>query len=99
MPTFIALINFTEQGIKTIRDWDKRVAQGRKNTEALGGKLIDAYLTLGDVDAVVIQEYPDDETVLKGAIAYALGGNGRSRTLRAYTESEAMSAIRGLPSS
>lgn len=99
MPRYVELINFTEQGIRSIRDWDKRIAQGRRNAEALGGKIVDAYLTFGEVDAVVILDYPDDQAALKGALGYALGGNGRARTLRAFGEAEAMSAIRGLPGS
>jgi len=41
MARYITLINFTEQGIKTIKDWDKRIAATRERLDrAGGGKLI-----------------------------------------------------------
>jgi uncharacterized protein with GYD domain len=54
MARYVTLITFTEQGIKTIKDWDKRVAAARERLQKAGGRLVDAYLTLGQYDAVVI---------------------------------------------
>ena len=96
MARYITLITFTEQGIKTIKDWDKRIAPGRDRMQKAGGRLIDAYLTLGQYDAVVIAEGPSDEMALRSALEYGLAGTGRSQTLRAFTESEAMSVIKQL---
>ncbi len=96
MARYIGLISFTEQGIKTIKDWDKRVSGGRERVERSGGKLLDAYLTFGDYDAVVIAEWPSDEAALRGALEYALAGNGRTKTMRAFTMDEAMKVIRTL---
>ncbi len=96
MPRYIALINFTEQGIKTIADMDKRLAQGRKMLEQAGGKLVEAYLTLGPYDAVIITEAPDDEAALRGALQYGLAGNGRTVTMRAYTEPEFVRVTKSL---
>jgi len=96
MPRYIALINFTEQGIKTIGDWDKRLANGRKMIEQTGGKLVEAYLTLGPYDAAVITEAKDDDAALRGALQYGLSGNGRTVTMRAYTEAEAIRVTKNL---
>src|SRR5947199_352611 len=53
MARYITLINFTEQGIKTIKDWDKRISATRERLDrAGGGKLIDVSLTLGEFDRV-----------------------------------------------
>jgi uncharacterized protein with GYD domain len=46
------------------------------------------YLTLGEYDAVAITEAPNDEAALRAAIEYGLAGNGRSRTMRAFTSDE-----------
>ena len=36
MARYITLISFTEQGIKTIKDWDKRVATTRERLDRVG---------------------------------------------------------------
>ena len=46
------------------------------------------YLTLGAQDAVVVYEFPDDETVASMALAQAGLGNLRTSTVRAFTEAE-----------
>jgi uncharacterized protein with GYD domain len=96
MARYVTLINFTEQGIKSIRDWEKRVGAARERTEKAGGKFIDAYLTLGEVDAVAITELPNDDAALRAALEYGLTGNGRSRTMRAFAMDEANRVIRQL---
>jgi uncharacterized protein with GYD domain len=93
---YITLISFTEQGIKTIKDWDKRIATTRERLEKAGGRLIDIYLTLGEFDAVAITEVPNDEAALRSALEYALGGNGRSRTMRAFTSDETLRVVKQL---
>jgi uncharacterized protein with GYD domain len=96
MARYIALINFTEQGIKTLKDWDKRMAATKERLERAGGKLIDVYLTLGEFDAVAITEAPNDEVALRAAIEYGMAGNGRSRTMRAFTSEEAVRIVKQL---
>jgi len=71
MPTYIILLSFTEQGVKTIKDVPARIAAGRKTIEANGGKLLNYYLTFGAQDAVIVLEAPDDETVASIALATA----------------------------
>ena len=93
---YITLISFTEQGIKTIKDWDKRVAASRERLERAGGKLVDVYLTLGEYDAVAITEAPNDDVALRNALEYGLAGNGRTRTLRAFTSDEAVRVTKQL---
>ena len=56
-----------------------------------GAKLVSFYLTMGQFDAVVISDAPDDQTVAKLALAAAGRGNVRTETLRAFTEDEAKS--------
>ncbi len=96
MARYITLINFTEQGIKTIKDWDKRMAATKERLDRAGGKLIDVYLTLGEFDAVAITEAPNDEVALRSAIEYGMAGNGRSRTMRAFTSEETVRIVKQL---
>lgn len=89
MPTYVTLIHYTEQGVKTFKDLPRRLEETRTAGEALSAKLVAFYLTMGRYDAVVISEAPDDETVAKLALAAAGRGNVRTETLRAFDESEA----------
>jgi uncharacterized protein with GYD domain len=89
MPTYVTLIHYTEQGVKTFKDLPSRLEETRKAGEPLNAKLVAYYLTMGRYDAVVISEAPDDETVAKLALAAGGRGNVRTETLRAFDENEA----------
>jgi uncharacterized protein with GYD domain len=89
MPTYVTLINYTEQGVKTFKDLPSRLEETRKGGEAVGATLKAFYLTMGQYDAVVISDAPDDATVARLALAAAGRGNVRTETLRAFTEDEA----------
>ena len=97
MATYISFLNFTEQGVKTIKDLPTRIAAGRQAFEANGGKLLNYYLTLGAQDAVVVYEFPDDETVASMALAQAGLGNIRTTSMRAFTEAEIPGVLSKMP--
>ena len=88
MATYISFLNFTEQGIKTIKDLPARIAAGRQAMEANGGRIVQYYLTLGAQDAVVVCGLPDDETMAGAMLTLADLGNMRTTTMRAFTEAE-----------
>ncbi len=90
MPTYVTLIHYTEQGVKTFKDLKSRLDETRRAGETMGAKLIAFYLTMGQYDAVVISEAPDDATVAKLALAAGGRGNVRTETLRAFDEDEAL---------
>ena len=97
MATYISFLNFTEQGVKTIKDLPARIAAGRQAFEANGGKLLNYYLTMGAQDAVVVYEAPDDETVASIALATAGLGNLRTTSMRAFTEAEIPGILSKMP--
>jgi len=97
MPTYVTLVHYTEQGVKTFKDLPARLEDTRKAGEAAGAKLIAFYLTMGQYDAVLISDAPDDETVAKLALAAGGRGNVRTETLRAFTEDEARRLAEQLP--
>ncbi len=97
MPTYIALLNFTEQGVKTIKDLPARIAGGRQQMESKGAKLHSYFLTMGQYDAVAIVEAPDDETMASLLLMQAGVGNIRTTTLRAFTEEEIPGILDKLP--
>jgi uncharacterized protein with GYD domain len=97
MPMYVTLIRYTEQGIKTFKDLPSRLEETRKAGEAVGAKLVAFYLTMGQYDAVVVSEAPDDETVATLALAAGGRGNVRTETLRAFTEDEAKKLATAVP--
>jgi uncharacterized protein with GYD domain len=90
MPTYVTLIHYTEQGVKTFKDLKSRLEETRRAGESMGAKLNAFYLTMGQYDAVVVSEAPDDATVAKLALAAAGRGNVRTETFRAFNEDEAI---------
>jgi len=88
MPTFICLMNWTDQGAKTAKDAVKRQQAGKSLAEKLGGKLLSGYVTTGQYDVVVTVEMPNGEAMLKFASALSSTGNIRTTTVRAYTPEE-----------
>ena len=97
MPTYISLYNWTEEGIKNVKDSPARLDKARQMVEAMGGKIVGFYLVQGQYDMVVISEAPDDETVAKTALILGSQGAVRSVTLRAHPENEYRKIISELP--
>jgi len=87
LPRFIILGNFTEQGIKNIKDVSKRDESARRMIEEAGGK-IQLYYTLGEYDFIAIIELPKDEDIVKFLLQVGSLGNVRTKTLKAWSESE-----------
>lgn len=88
-------MNWTEQGVRTIKTWPERVADARKRIEGLGGKLHSLYVTMGAYDAVGIIDGLDDAAMAQLAISVGQLGNVRTATLRAFPEAEAVQLIKG----
>jgi uncharacterized protein with GYD domain len=88
MSTYIGLLNFTDQGIKTIKDSPKRAAAAKEMAGRYGVTMKDIYWTLGSHDIVCVLEAPDDAAVTAFNLAIAGQGNVRSQTLRAFTAAE-----------
>ena len=88
MPTYIGLIDWTDQGVRAYRDTVSRYRQARDAFEAKGVRFRDIYWTLGEHDIVSILEADDDESVAAASLALAAQGNIRTRTMRAFNEDE-----------
>jgi uncharacterized protein with GYD domain len=86
MARYILLLNWTDQGVKTLRESPKRLDAGRELAKKLGGEIRDFYLTTGACDMVAIADAPDDETMVKINLSLAMGGNVRTTTLKAFSE-------------
>jgi uncharacterized protein with GYD domain len=97
MSTYVILLNFTQQGIQNIKESPARLDAAKKAFKAMGAELKQYFLVMGQYDAVVIAEGPDDETAAKLALLIGAQGNIRTQTLRAFTEDEYRKVIAALP--
>ena len=97
MPTFMLSLNFTDQGIRTIKDAPKRVQGARDLAKKVGVEIKHVYLTAGESDLVIFVDTPNGDNVAKFALALGTLGNVHTRTGRAWTEAEFMKVVSELP--
>lgn len=97
MATYISLVQYTQQGISTIKESAKRLDAAKKLFEEAGAKLKDFYLVMGEYDIIIVFEAPNEETVAKVSLSIGAKGNVRTRTSRAFTEPEFRKLIKSLP--
>jgi uncharacterized protein with GYD domain len=88
MPHYVILWNWTDQGIKTVKDSPNKLASFGAQLEKFGGKLVGEHYTMGKYDGVVIVDAPSDETIMSIMLGNASKGNFRSMTLKAFPISE-----------
>lgn len=94
MVTYIALSNFTDQGIRTVKDTTKRAEAVKEAAKKFGATMTQIYWTLGKYDVVAIIEAPDEISATAFALAIGMAGNVRTQTLRAFSKDE-MNGILG----
>lgn len=97
MPSYLSLVNWTEQGVRNIKESPQRLDAVKQAVQAAGGRLIFFYMTMGEYDIATLFEAPDDETMARVLLSIAAQGNVRSKTLKAFTEEEYRRIIGALP--
>jgi uncharacterized protein with GYD domain len=93
---YIALVKWTEDGIKTVREAPKRVEAVRKMAHRFGGNTT-VYYTMGEYDLVNIVEMPSDEAYNKFTLWLGSQGMVRTRSLKAWTSDEAAKMLSEIP--
>ena len=88
MATYVLLLNFTDQGIRNVKDTAKRAEAFKKIADKAGAKVKEVYWTLGQYDGVLIFEAPEEATAT--ALGLSLGSLGyvQTQTLRAFSAEE-----------
>ena len=97
MPTFIITMNWTDQGIRNIKDTPKRAAAARELGKKLGVDIKQLFLTTGESDLLAIVEAADGTNLAKFCMTVGATGNIRTKTVRAWPESEYMKMVSELP--
>src|SRR5213594_2081002 len=88
MAMYVSLIQFTDQGIRNVKDTVKRGDAAIGEAEKMGMKIIEEFWTMGAYDVVVLFEAPDDETISAFLLKIGSMGNVKSQTLRAFRKQE-----------
>ena len=97
MATYISLLRYTQKGAENIKESPARLDAAKKVFQSMGAELKQWYLVMGQYDAVVISEGPDDDTVAKLLLLIGAQGNVKTETFRAFTEEEFRKVIAALP--
>ncbi len=97
MLTFVLSLNWTAQGIKSVKDSPKRAQAARKLGKKLGVEIKQVFLTSGDSDLVLIVETANGDNIAKFALALGSQGNVRTKTARAWSEAEFQKFLAELP--
>ena len=97
MPSYLSLINWTEQGIANVKDSPGRLDAAKQAIETAGGRMIFFYMTMGEYDLATLIEAPNDEAATSVLLALGSQGSVRSKTMRAFTEEEYRGIVGNLP--
>jgi uncharacterized protein with GYD domain len=96
MSTYIGLGNFTDQGIRTIKDVPNRAQRSEQLARELGCTLT-AHPTMGPYDVVFILEAPDDKTASSFFLRIGATGNLRTTTLKVLPREDFFEVASSLP--
>ena len=96
MTTYLMLLNWTDQGIRNIKESPKRLDAAKKLAKDVGGEIKTVYMTQGSFDLVLVADMPNDEKVAGFVLKLGSLGNVRTMTLKAYSEDDYRKIIGGL---
>lgn len=97
MATYVVLVGFTDQGIRNIKQTTERAKALSTAAGKLGIKVKETYWTMGQYDAVLVADAPNDEAITTLALSVGSLGNIRTQTMRAYSADEMSKMLAKLP--
>jgi uncharacterized protein with GYD domain len=96
MTIYLALTNWTDQGVRAVEDSPRRLDAAKKLLEEMGGRFKDFYMTMGEYDLLLVYEAPDDAVAARFTLALGKLGNVRTKTLKAFPENAYREIINSL---
>lgn len=96
MVTAVMLLNWTDHGIKNVKESPKRLDGVKKLAKDIGGEVKAFYMTLGVYDLVLIVDMPNNDKLASFGLKLGSLGNVRSTTLKAFPEDDYRRIISGL---
>ena len=86
MTTYVMLTQWTEQGMRQIKDSPKRLDTAKRALEEMGGSFKAFYMTMGTYDIVAVYDAPDDAVAARLSLMLGMQGNVKTTTLKAFPE-------------
>lgn len=87
MATYIVLSNFTDQGIRNVKESPNRLVAATKMAADMGVTIKQGFWTMGNYDLVIIAE-GSEEAIAAWLFKAGSLGNVKSQTLRAFGADE-----------
>lgn len=97
MPSYVVLINFTEQGLRTVKNTVSRADAAKEAAAGFGVKMKEILWTQGQYDVVTLLEANDEQSAVAFALALSGQGNIKMQTLRAFTRDEVSAILKKVP--
>ena len=97
MSTYIWLVNWTDQGIRNVKETTKRAKSFKETAEKMGVNIREILWTMGRYDIVLVIDAPNDETISRLALGLDMGGNAKTETLKAFSATAMEQILKGFP--
>jgi len=97
MPTYLIQSQWTDQGIRNVKESAKRLEAGKKKLKEMGGEIKAFYLTTGPYDMLAVVDVPNDAILAAHLLWLGSQGNLRTQTVKAFTEDEFRTIVGELP--
>lgn len=97
MAIYFTLCNFTDQGIRNIKETTHRAEAVEAAARKAGVTVKSILWTLGPYDVVCQFEAPDDASITAFELGIGQQGNVRTQTLRAFTRDEMNDILKRVP--
>ena len=88
MVTYVVLANFTEQGVRNVKDSPKRADAFKEMAKTFGVTVKEIVWTQGRYDVVTVLEAPDEAAAMSLSLSLSALGNVRTETLRAFSAAD-----------
>jgi uncharacterized protein with GYD domain len=88
MPTYVSLLNWTEQGFANVKQSPQQLDAARRQLQDRGGQLKEVYFLLGGYDMAFVSEAPDDDSYAAFLLSLCSKAGVRTTTMKAFTEEQ-----------
>jgi uncharacterized protein with GYD domain len=96
MSIYMLLCNFTDQGIRTIKEVPNRRAVAQELGKKFGVDIKAGYLAIGAYDLIIHAESASDDAMAKFLLSLASKGNVRTTTVKIFSQEESDKIIAGV---
>ena len=97
MSSYIWLVNWTDQGIRNVKETTNRAKGFKEMAEKMGANVKEIFWTMGRYDLVLVIDAPNDESISRLALGLGMGGNAKTETLKAFSAQAMDQILKGFP--